>query len=81
MRKHFSAPATAARGSDDDFHFACDEIRVGTHQQGIVDAITAAALTRGKRRSESGCREYAARTVRNAAWAHAYLEGFTADSP
>lgn len=66
VRMLCSAPATAAGGSVEDFHFACDEIRAGTHRQAIVDAITAAAWARGKRRNEPACREYAARTVHNA---------------
>ena len=61
------APAMAPGGSQDDFRFACDEIRAGTDMQAIISAITAAAMSRGKRRNESGCREYAERTVRNAA--------------
>ena len=61
-----AAPAMAPGGSDGDFHFACCEIRAETDTQTIISAITAAALSRGKRRNESGCREYAERTVRNA---------------
>ena len=61
------APAMAPGGSQDDFRFACCEIRAGTDTQVIISAITAAALARGKRRNEAGCREYAERTLRNAA--------------
>ena len=66
-RGQSDGPATAPGGSRDDFRFACDQIRSGTDQQAIISAITAAAMSRGKRRNESGCREYAERTVRNAA--------------
>ena len=66
-RGQSDGPATAPGGSHDDFRFACDQIRSWTDQQTIISAITAAAMSRGKRRNESGCREYAERTVRNAA--------------
>ena len=62
-----AGPAASPGGSQDDFRFACDEIRAGTDMQAIISAITAAALARGKRRNEAGCTEYAERTVRNAA--------------
>ena len=62
-----AGPAASPGGSQDDFRFACDEIRAGTDMQAIISAITAAALARGKRRNEAGCREYAERTLRNAA--------------
>ena len=60
-------PAATAGGSEIDYRWTCAQIRAGVDPQSIISAITAAALARGKQRNESGCREYAERTVRNAA--------------
>ena len=65
-RGQSDGPATAPSRSEDDFRWACDEIRAGAGWEVIIATITTAALARGKRQTEAECREYAERTIRNA---------------
>ena len=59
-------PAASAGGSEQDFGWACAQIRAGADPQSIIGAITAAALKRGKRHDEAAARAYALRTIEKA---------------
>ena len=61
-----AGPAASAGGSEQDFGWACAQIRAGADPEALIDTLAAAALARGKRRDEAGARDYALRTIEKA---------------
>ena len=59
-------PAASAGGSEQDFAWACAEIRAGANADVMIDTLAAAALKRGKRHDEAAARDYARRTIEKA---------------
>ena len=59
-------PAASAGGSEQDFGWACAQIRAGADPEALTDRLAAAALARGKRSDEAAARDYALRTIEKA---------------
>ena len=59
-------PAATAGGSEQDFGWACAQIRAGADPEALTDRLAAAALARGKRSDEAAARDYALRTIEKA---------------
>ena len=61
-----AGPADQAGGSEQDFGWACAQIRAGANADVMIDTLAAAALARGKRRDAAAARDYALRTIEKA---------------
>ena len=59
-------PAATGGGSEQDFGWACAQIRAGANADVMIDTLAAAALARGKRSDEAAARAYALRTIEKA---------------